>query len=194
MNQELFNKAIETIDQVNSLDPNFVEIEGEKKPREFFYGLWLSEWITKLNPNASEQLRLAARCQHLKRWEIPRSTYPEGLKGYNKWKKDLAVFHSEEAGKILKEVGYDNSTIERVKSINLKKNLKTDSDVQTMEDALCLVTLEFQIEDFSTKHDDEKMIGIIRKTWAKMSELAKQEALKLQYSERVLELIKKAIS
>ena len=194
MNQELFNKAIETFDQVNSLDPNFVEIEGEKKPRELFYGLWLSEWITKLNPNASEELRLAARCQHLKRWEIPRSTYSEGLKGYNKWKKDLAVFHSEEAGKILKEVGYDNSTIERVKSINLKKNLKTDSDVQTMEDALCLVTLEFQIEDFSSKHDDEKMIGIIRKTWAKMSELAKQEALKLQYSERVLELIKKAIS
>lgn len=194
MNQNLFNKAIETFDQVNSLDPNFVEIEGEKKPRELFYGLWLSEWITKLNPNASEELRLAARCQHLKRWEIPRSTYPEGLKGYNKWKKDLAVFHSEEAGKILKEVGYDNSTIERVKSINLKKNLKTDSDVQTMEDALCLVTLEFQIEDFSSKHDDEKMIGIIRKTWAKMSELAKQEALKLQYSERVLELIKKAIS
>ena len=142
MNQNLFNKAIETIDQVNSLDPNSIEIEGKKKPHEFFYAIWLSEWITKLNPNAGEELRLAARCQHLKRWEIPRSTYPEGLKGYNKWKKDLAVFHSEEAGKILKEVGYDDPVIERVKSINLKKNLKTDPEVQTMEDALCLVTLQ----------------------------------------------------
>ena len=180
MNQNLFNKAIETFDQVNSLDPNFVEIEGEKKPHEFVYAIWLSEWITKLNPNAGEELRLAARCQHLKRWEIPRSTYPEGLKGYNKWKKDLAVFHSEEAGKILKEVGYDDPVIERVKSINLKKNLKTDPEVQTMEDALCLVTLQHQIEGFSLKHDDEK--------------IAKAEALKLHYSERVLGLIKKAIS
>ena len=194
MNQELFNKAIETFDQVNSLDPNSIEIEGKKKPHAFVYAIWLSEWITKLNPNAGEELRLAARCQHLKRWEIPRSTYPEGLKGYNKWKKDLAVFHSEEAGKILKEVGYDDPVIERVKSINLKKNLKTDPEVQTMEDALCLVTLQHQIEGFSLKHDDEKMIGIIRKTWEKMSEFAKAEALKLHYSERVLGLIKKAIS
>jgi len=194
MNDKLFDQAIEAFDKVNSQDPNNVEVDGSKKSRELVYAIWLSEWVTKLNPSSTEELRLAARCQHIKRWEIPRSTYPEGLKGYNKWKKDLAIFHAEEAGKILQEVGYDESVIERVKSINLKKNLKTDPEVQTMEDALCLVTLQHQIEDFSAKHDDEKMIGIIRKTWAKMSDQAKQEALKLKYSERVLGLIKEAIA
>jgi hypothetical protein len=194
MNDNLFTKAIEVFDKVNSADPNFVEIDGSKKPHELVYAIWLSDWLMKLNPNASEELRLAARCQHIKRWEIPRSSYPEGLKGYNKWKKDLALFHAEEASKILAIVGYDELTVERVKAINLKKNLKTDADVQTMEDALCLVTLEYQIEGFSAKHDDEKMIGIIQKTWAKMSDKAKQEALKLNYSEKVLGLIQKAIS
>ncbi len=194
MNNNLLNKAMEAFDKTNSTDPNFVEVSGIKKPRELVYAIWLSEWINKLSPHASEELQLAARCQHIKRWEIPRSSYPEGLKGYNKWKKDLALFHAEEAGKILIDVGYDESIIERVKTINLKKNLKTNSDVQIMEDALCLVTLEYQIEGFSAKHDDEKMIGIIQKTWAKMSEQAKQEALKLKYSERVLGLIQKAIA
>lgn len=194
MNQELFSKAIEAFDKVNSEDPNSVEANGIKKPYELTYSIWLSEWVLKLNPNATKELQLAARCQHIKRWTIPRSKYPEGKKGYMQWKKELAEFHAEEAGKILKEVGYEDSVIERVKSINLKKNLKTDLEVQTMEDALCLVTLEFQIEGFSAKHEDEKMIDIIRKTWAKMSDKAKEEALKLNYSERVLGLIKKSIS
>ncbi|HRG48869.1 MAG TPA: DUF4202 domain-containing protein [Leptospiraceae bacterium] len=194
MNKNLFTQAMEAFDTANSKDPNFIEVNGFEKPYELIYSNWLYEWVMKLNPNAIEELQLAARCQHIKRWEIPRSSYPEGLKGYNKWKKDLAVFHADEASKILKQVGYDEVVVDRVRSINLKKNLKTDLDVQTMEDALCLVTLQYQIEGFSLKHDDEKMIGIIQKTWAKMSSKAKEEALKLSYSERVLSLIKKAIS
>ncbi|MBK9503280.1 MAG: DUF4202 domain-containing protein [Leptospiraceae bacterium] len=194
MNKNLFTQAMEAFDTANSKDPNFIEVNGFEKPYELIYANWLYEWIMKLNPNAIEELQLAAKCQHIKRWEIPRSKYPEGLKGYTKWKKELAEYHADEAGKILKQVGYDEVVVDRVRSINLKKNLKADSDVQTMEDALCLVTLQYQIEGFSLKHDDEKMIGIIQKTWAKMSDRAKEEALKLSYSERVLSLIKKAIA
>lgn len=194
MNKNLFSQAIDAFDSANSKDPNFIEVNGFEKPYELIYANWLSEWVMKLNPNASEELQLAAKCQHIKRWEIPRSKYPEGLKGYTKWKKELAEYHAEEASKILKQIGFDETLVERVKSINLKKNLKTDSDVQTIEDALCLVTLQYQIEGFSLKHDDEKMIGIIQKTWAKMSDRAREEALKLSYSERVLSLIKKAIA
>ena len=193
MNKNLFSQAIDAFDSANSKDPNFIEVNGLEKPYELIYANWLYEWVMKLNPNASEELQLAAKCQHIKRWEIPRSKYPEGLKGYTKWKKELAEYHAEEASKILKQIGYDDTVVERVKSINLKKNIKTDSDVQTMEDALCLVTLQYQIEGFSLKHDDEKMIGIIQKTWAKMSDRAREEALKLSYSERVLSLIKNAI-
>ena len=194
MNKNLFTQAMEAFDSANSKDPNFIEVNGFEKPYELVYANWLYEWVMKLNPNAIEELQLAAKCQHIKRWEIPRSKYPEGLKGYTKWKKELAEYHADEAGKILKQVGYEEAVIERVRAINLKKNLKTDSDVQTMEDALCLVTLQYQIEGFSLKHDDEKMIGIIKKTWAKMSDRAKEEALKLSYSERVLSLIKNAIA
>ena len=194
MNKQLFTQAMEAFDSANSKDPNFIEVNGFEKPYESIYANWLYEWIMKLNPNAKEELQLAAKCQHIKRWEIPRSKYQDGLKGYTKWKKELAEYHADEAGKILKQVGYEEAVIERVRAINLKKNLKTDSDVQTMEDALCLVTLQYQIEGFSLKHDDEKMIGIIKKTWAKMSDRAKEEALKLSYSERVLSLIKNAIA
>jgi hypothetical protein len=194
MNKQLFTQAMEAFNAANSKDPNFIEVNGFEKPYELVYANWLYEWVMKLNPNASEELQLAAKCQHIKRWEIPRSKYPEGLKGYTKWKKELAEYHAEEASKILKQIGYNDTVVERVKSINLKKNLKTDSDVQTIEDALCLVTLQYQIEGFSLKHDDEKMIGIIQKTWAKMSDRAREEALKLSYSERVLSLIKKAIA
>lgn len=193
MNKNLFTQAMEAFDTANSKDPNFIEVNGFEKPYELIYANWLYEWIMKLNPNAIEELQLAAKCQHIKRWEIPRSKYPEGLKGYTKWKKELAEYHADEAGKILKQVGYDEVVVDRVRSINLKKNLKADSDVQTMEDALCLVTLQYQIEGFSLKHDDEKMIGIIQKTWAKMSDRAKEEALKLSYSERVLSLIQRAV-
>ena len=194
MNKQLFTQAMEAFDSANSKDPNFIEVNGFEKPYELVYANWLYEWVMKLNPNAKEELQLAAKCQHIKRWEIPRSKYQDGLKGYTKWKKELAEYHAEEASKILKQVGYDDAVVERVRAINLKKNLKTDSDVQTMEDALCLVTLQYQIEGFSLKHDDEKMIGIIKKTWAKMSDRAKEEALKLSYSERVLSLIKNAIA
>ena len=194
MNKQLFTQAMEAFNAANSKDPNFIEVNGFEKPYELVYANWLYEWVMKLNPNAKEELQLAAKCQHIKRWEIPRSKYQDGLKGYTKWKKELAEYHAEEASKILKQVGYDDAVIERVRAINLKKNLKTDSDVQTMEDALCLVTLQYQIEGFSLKHDDEKMIGIIKKTWAKMSDRAKEEALKLSYSERVLSLIKNAIA
>ena len=194
MNKQLFTQAMEAFNAANSKDPNFIEVNGFEKPYELVYANWLYEWVMKLNPNAIEQLQLAAKCQHIKRWEIPRSKYQDGLKGYTKWKKELAEYHADEAGKILKQVGYEEAVIERVRAINLKKNLKVDSDVQTMEDALCLVTLQYQIEGFSLKHDDEKMIGIIKKTWAKMSDRAKEEALKLSYSERVLSLIKNAIA
>jgi hypothetical protein len=194
MNKQLFTQAMEAFNAANSKDPNFIEVNGFEKPYELVYANWLYEWVMKLNPNAKEELQLAAKCQHIKRWEIPRSKYQDGLKGYTKWKKELAEYHADEAGKILKQVGYEEAVIERVRAINLKKNLKTDSDVQTMEDALCLVTLQYQIEGFSLKHDDEKMIGIIKKTWAKMSDRAKEEALKLSYSERVLSLIKNAIA
>ena len=119
MNKNLFTQAMEAFDTANSKDPNFIEVNGFEKPYELVYANWLYEWVMKPNPNAKEELQLAAKCQHIKRWEIPRSKYPEGLKGYTKWKKELAEYHADEAGKILKQVGYEEAVIERVRAINL---------------------------------------------------------------------------
>lgn len=192
----LENKILEALtifDQINSQDSNILVFQNEKYPKEILYANWLTHWIEKLNPIVSDSLRLASRCQHLKRWAIPREQYAIGLKGYMQWKKELLNFHAEESEKVLISLGIERTLIERVKVINLKKDIKNNPEVQTMEDALCLVTLEFQLEDFSLKHDDEKIITIIKKSWVKMSEPAKILAKSIPYSDRVLKLVLLAI-
>ncbi len=141
------------------------------------YAQRLSAWVERLAPNASEALRLAARCQHLRRWEIPRESYPAGRVGYLKWREDLKRFHAAEAGKILREVGYDDATIERVQKLNLKKLWPKDPEACALEDALCLVFLETQFDETLAKTGDEKMIEILQKTWRKMSPKAREIAL-----------------
>lgn len=193
MNINKLQNACKAFDQVNAQDPNQENSSTGTYPKELLFAQRLSEWVNKLNPRASEALRLAAHCQHLKRWEIPRSDFDEGRIGYLKWRKFLYQFHADEAEKILKQMDYDEATIQKVKDINLKKNLK-DPDTQTMEDALCLVFLEFQLKDFVAKTAPEKMPGIIQKTWAKMSERGHEFALNLPFSPEELKLIQKSLN
>ncbi len=185
--------AIKIFDEINSLDPNRIQFHGEDFPKEILYSNWLTLWVEKLNPVKSDALRLASRCQHLKRWEISRDKYPEGLKGYMQWKKELLKFHADESEKVLRNLHIDESIIQQVRKINLKQDIRNNPEVQIMEDALCLVTLEFQLEEFSLKHTDEKMIEIIRKSWNKMSNSARDKAKKITYSPRVLKLVLEAI-
>jgi hypothetical protein len=135
--------------------------------------------VEVLDPNAPVTLRLAARCAHIRRWTIPRTDYEEGRSGYQRWRSELARFHAEEAGRILAEVGFDAPTIERVGAIVQKRRLKQDPEVQSFEDALCLVFLEDELADFARKHERDKVAGIIRKTWEKMSERGRAVALEL---------------
>ncbi len=192
MDLERFKTCLKAFDEANAQDPNKELFERKESPRELLYAERLTEWVKKLNPQASEALLLASRCQHLKRWMIPRTDFDEGRVGYLKWRKRLYQFHADEAEKILKEAGYGTDTIEKVKSINLKKNLK-DPDTQTIEDALCLVFLEYQFSDFVKKTAPEKMPGIIQKTWAKMSERAKEFALTLSFKAEELKLIRSSL-
>lgn len=193
MDLERFKLCMQAFDAANAQDPNQEIWEKTSYPRELLYAERLTDWVKKLNLQASEVLLLASRCQHLKRWEIPRTSFEEGRAGYLKWRKKLYQYHADEAEKILKKTGYDSESIEKVKSINLKKNLK-DPDTQTIEDALCLVFLEYQFSDFIKKTPPEKLPGIIQKTWAKMSEKAKAFALKLPFSPPELEFIEKSLA
>src|SRR5690606_35307231 len=141
------NKAFSLFDAYNRRDPTVFKIDGHVEPSTYFYTVQLFDWIKKLDPEDSEALLLAARCQHIGLWEVPRSTYPEGRVGYLQWRSDLSKLHAQKAADILNIVGYDEDTIDRVQMIILKRKLKIDAEVQTMEDALCLVFLEFQYDE-----------------------------------------------
>jgi hypothetical protein len=185
--------AFQLFDSYNKQDPHTLVWDGKEYAAEYFYAVQLHGWVTRLDPEASDALLLASRCQHLGRWKSPRNTYPAGKAGYLRWRSDLAKFHASEAKKILEDVGYNEHEIEGVQHILLKQNLKADKDVQTMENALCLVFLEFQLEDFMQKHDDEKLVRIVQKSWKKMSEQGRTAGLALTYSPKAKSLLNKAL-
>ena len=139
---DAFAKAMERFDAENSRDPNLETDGGVSYPRELLYARRLTDWVQKLAPGASESLRLAARCQHICRWLIPRDTYPMTRAGYLRWRHDLKQFHAKKSAEILHDAGYTAEIIERVRDLNLKKNFPTDPDSRILEDALCLVFLE----------------------------------------------------
>jgi hypothetical protein len=189
-----FEAAVREFDRENARDPTLLVVDGAPRPRELVDAERLSRWIGRLAPEASEPLRLAARCQHLRRWEIPRSRYEAGRTGYLLWRRELARFHADRAEEVLRRVGYDDATVDRVRSIVQKKALKQDPDVQTMEDALCLSFLEHELDEFATKHPPEKVVDILRKTWRKMGDEGRRHALALPFSAPVRALVDEALA
>jgi hypothetical protein len=185
-----FAAALRCFDEENSRDPNL----ESSQPRESLYAQRLGDWVLRLCPNASEELRLAAGCQHICRWQIPRDSYPMTRAGYLKWREDLKKFHAQKAGEILREAGYDEDVIRRVQELNLKKNFPNDPEGRVLEDALCLVFLEFQFADLAAKTPEDKMIVVLQKSWGKMTAAAHAEALKLNYSPREKDLLRLALN
>jgi len=188
-----FESALRRFDEENSRDPNRDTADGVSHPREQLYAQRLTRWVLRLCPEASEVLRLAARCQHLCRWEIPRQSYPLTRAGYLQWRAALKIFHARKAGDILRETGYPEEMVRRVQDLNLKKNFPADPESRTLEDALCLVFLEFQLADLAAKNDDEKIINTLRKSWQKMTEPGRAEALRLKYGPREKALLERAL-
>jgi hypothetical protein len=167
-----FEQAIEAIDAANADDPHTIEVRGEVRPKELAHAALMTEWLARLDPNADEAQRLAARAHHLRRWTLPRASYPDGRAAYLRWRTALKKQHAEEVAAILADVGYDDATIARVQRIIRKEGLGTDPAVQTHEDALCLVFLETQLASTVDDLGDERMLDVIRKTAAKMSDRA----------------------
>ncbi|MST94427.1 MAG: DUF4202 domain-containing protein [Pedosphaera sp.] len=189
-----FTEAIYRFELANRRDPNQEMADGAMYPRELLYARRLSAWVLKLCPEASEELRLAAHCQHLCRWEIPRASYEMTRAGYLKWRHDLKQFHARKAGEILHETGYPEAAVVRVQDLNLKKNFPTDPESRVLEDALCLVFLQFQLADLAAKTDNDKLINALQKSWKKMTSAAHAEALKLAFGPRESELLQRALS
>ncbi len=186
-------KAFDLFDAFNKQDPNRIVWDDNSFPAAYFFALKLYDWIKILNPYAGEALLLASRSQHIGRWTSARNSYPEGKAGYLQWRMDLAKFHASKTAELMANAGYEEGIIEQVQHIILKKNLRTDPEVQTMENALCLVFLQYQYEEFIHKHDEKKVIRILQKSWHKMSDPGRNAALTITYSAEGKQLLDKAL-
>jgi Domain of unknown function (DUF4202) len=186
-----FDTAMARIDTVHAEDP---EKDAAGEAKELVYARRMSAWLERLAPQASDVLRLAVRCQHLRRWAIARSSYPEGKVGYLRWRKEESLAHASLAGEILQQAGYDADTVKRVQSLVKKERIKHDPEAQTLEDVTCLVFLEHEFAAFAPKHEEAKLIDILRKSWSKMSSRGQRKALGLQLPAHLRAIVGKALA
>ncbi len=185
--------ALAEIDAANAQDANKIDVDGTGRPAELVYGERMSAMLKQLYPDASEELTIAARAQHIQRWTIPRADYPMDRKGYLRWRSELKKRHAGLAGEIMEKCGFGTDQIERVGALIRKEGLKTDAEAQALEDVACLVFLQFYLTDFAARHDEEKLVRILRKTWDKMSETGHKAALALDLDSGLSRLIGKAL-
>ena len=189
---EKLEKAFITFDAYNANDPTLDTFKGESHPKELLYAQRMTERLNAFSPNAPEHVQLAARSQHIGRWEIPRNAYPMDRKGYLQWRNAEKFHHAELADRILQSCRYDEAMIEKVKFLLLKKELHTNADTQLLEDVVCLVFIEYYLEEFTAKHEDDKVVDILRKTLKKMSPRAIDEAGRISVSAKIKKLIQYA--
>ena len=187
-------RAIAAIDAANADDPETIEVRGERRPKEQAHAEMMTDWVRRLDVDATEAQLIAARAHHLRRWSIPRTAFPEGRAGYLRWRTGLKKQHAEEVGEILTHEGYGPEVIELVQHIVRKDALNSDPMVQTHEDALCLVFLETQLLDLADQLGDDKTIEVIRKTVLKMSPRGIEAALALDLPANALSLVERAMA
>ncbi|MBF7092434.1 DUF4202 domain-containing protein [Flavobacterium sp. ALJ2] len=188
-----FQKASEWIDAENAQDPNQESYKNNMYPKELLYSNRMYSKLMDFYPEASEEIQIASKAQHICRWKVARESYSMDRIGYLKWREELKKFHAKTTAVILEKAGYNAEFIARVSFLIEKKLLKKDTETQLLEDVICLVFLEYYLDPFVHKHDEEKLKNIIKKTWTKMSDKGHQEALKINYSAENLELIKASL-
>lgn len=170
------------IDKANRADPNNERLAGEVLPREIIYSLHMTRWLYVLEAEPSGAMQIACRAQHLERWKMPRSDYPEGRKAYYEWRQACGRMHGRRVAEIMAGCGYPLAECERVEVIVTKRELRKDPDTQLLEDVACLVFLEKYFAQFyadNAEYDREKWLRIVRRTWKKMSPRARDQALAL---------------
>lgn len=185
-----FDDALARLDAAHAEDP---EKDAAGKPAELVYAQRMSAWLAKLAPDASEALKLAVRCQHIRRWAIARSAYSAGKVGYLRWRKEEALAHAALAADILGRAGYDADAVKRVQSLVKKERIKHDPEAQLLEDVACLVFLEYEFAAFAAKHEEAKLVDILRKTWPKMSPQGQAAAQGLKLAAPLRAIVEKAV-
>lgn len=186
--------ALEKIDEANARDPHTEVVDGQPVAKELIYSMRMTETLHEMFPDPSEHLQIAARAQHIERWTSPRSDYPEGRSGYKKWRSQLMLFHAGRTAELMREAGYPQDDIDRVKYLIQKRGLNRDTETQHLEDVICVVFIKYYLQDFTNQHGEEKLIDIIQKTWGKMSAPGREKALALDLDPTLSALIGKALS
>jgi len=194
-----FEKALQLYDAANSKDPNIeTDYDGTESTKELLYSHRMLDMLNRFLPDADDVAKLSVAAQHIERWKSPRSDYPMNRKGYHLWRTNLYKFHADTAAKYLREAGYDDEFIERVKLAIGKKNLKNNADTQILEDIAALTFIEhYMMKMYNNfpQYDEKKWIDIILRTWKKMSPDAQQFALsgKVKLPEALVPVIQKAV-
>ncbi|MDR5172961.1 DUF4202 domain-containing protein [Methylobacillus flagellatus] len=175
-----FSQAMQAFDARNAQDPNQTLVNGVAVPKELAYARRMTEMLQRYRPDASETLQLAARCQHIERWTLPRDAYPMTKPGYHQWRRKLKQYHAEVAREIMQQAGYDEETILRVAALVSKEAPLADAEMQVLEDVVVMVFVEYYLEEFVGQHpeyDVPKWKDILRKTLRKVSKAGHQALL-----------------
>lgn len=192
-NDPRYIEAIQKINAANSEDPRTQVVDGQPQPRELMFSLRVCEWVQKLVDDPSEELLIAARAHTLRRWHIPRDTYPKTTVGYHQWRDALAQYHAKEAESILRSVGYPDEAIAKIKALITKDHWPQDDEACALEDAGCLVFLETKLGDYLDDWKEEKTIHILQRTLKKMTPAARTHALQLSLGDPEREILQRAI-
>ncbi|GAW12713.1 hypothetical protein ANO14919_020830 [Xylariales sp. No.14919] len=202
-----FVVALKAIDDSHAEDPKIIpsaDGSDEDVPSELHYARKMSRWLAVRCPDASPTLQLACRAQHFRRWEIPRDSFPMTRAGYLTWRTKQKTQAAGKIKTLLSSIPPSSSSptalpaedIDRVAALVRKENLSADAETQVLEDVACLVFLDDQLDDFEKRDDvdEDKMVNILRKTWAKMSPRGREIALNMRLSERAKILVGKALA
>ena len=198
-NKIMLNQVITLIDQANSQDPNTEIYNAQSLPKESLYATRMSEMLARFNPNADELMQIAVRGQHIERWQSPRSNFAMNKQGYHQWRSALYIFHASRVIELMQQVGFNEAQQQRVYAAVAKQDIKCNPDSQLVEDVASLVFIEHYMLAFtSTKpdYDEQKWLGIIRRTWQKMSVEARDFVLagNIILPEPLVGLIHKAVA
>lgn len=189
-----YEQALSLIDAAHSEDPTKIAVDGEDVPYELHYARRCTHYLAQHTPAASPALRLAVRAQHFRRWEVPRASYPMTRAGYHAWRGFLKRRQAEQVQALCAACGVAAAEAERVASLIRKEGLKSDEEAQALEDVACLVFLDDQFEAFERGLEEQKIVGILKKTWGKMGQRGRELALQMRMSERCMELVKMALA
>jgi hypothetical protein len=185
--------AVTAIDAANADDPNVIVVDGVERPKEQVHAEMMTAWVRRLDPDCTDEQLIAARAHHLRRWALPRASYPDGRSGYLSWRTTLKRRHADEVAAIMRAAGYDDGSVDQVQRIVRKQGLGRDPAVQVHEDALCLVFLATQLDELAGKLGDDKTIEVLQKTAAKMSPAGLAAAAGLELSPSGAALVGRAL-